>query len=292
MLQELEKVEKEKRKNNLTEVNMLKERYVLFAASLLCLPFLLLMTPIMLLARFGKPGRGVRIGLTVSDRWPALFQYVRIPYDLSILRAGGQVVTISPSQKENIPNLLESLDAVIVSGGEDVGDLGNELACEGSIGINRNRDELEREVISEARKRGMPMLCICRGMQLLALLNDGSVISHDNDPKKRAKHKSTLIALRNHKVILQKNSKLKIKIGKDSIRVNSIHHQHVADPGTLSVAAYADDEVIEALEDSSADFLIGVQWHPELMALFDWKEERLFKQLIAAAEVYGRKKIF
>ena len=268
---------------------MLKERYVLFATALLCLPFLILVAPIMLLARFGKPQRGVRIGLTVSDRWPALFQYVRIPYDLAILRAGGQVVTISPSQKKNISNILDNLDAVIVSGGEDVGELGNELACEGSINVNRKRDELEREVISEARKRGMPMLCICRGMQLLALLNDGSVISHDNDPQKRAKHKSTLRGLRNHKVILQGNSQLKAKIGKDSIRVNSIHHQHVDDPGKLSVAAYADDGVIEALEDSSTDFLIGVQWHPELMALFDWKEERLFKQLIAAAQVYSKK---
>lgn len=269
---------------------MLKERHLLFATAVFCLPFLLLMTPIMLLARFGIDKKKIRIGLTVSDRWPSLLQYVRIPYDLSILRAGGKVVTISPSQKENISTLLEKLDAVIVSGGEDVGDLGTGVASEGSTNINRKRDELEKEVICEARKKGMPMLCICRGMQLLALLNGGSVISHDNDPKITSKHKSTLTALRNHQVMIEKNSKLRMKIGKSSIRVNSIHHQHVSDPGTLAVSAYSDDGVIEAVEDPSAEFLIGVQWHPELMALFDWKEERLFKELIAAAKNSYKKK--
>ena len=265
----------------------ISERHLLLACALLCLPLMLLFLSAMILARFGRPKRGVTIVLSMSDRWPAYLQYMRLPYDLAILRAGGRVKGIYPGMEGKIPDILDSADAVVISGGEDIA-LPIENPKAQSPAHNLRRDAMELELLREAEKRNMPMLCVCRGMQLFALAHGGSIASLDNNTSLSQTHTSTLRNLRRHKIAIDESSMLKTVLGASRVNVNSIHHQHVSDPGSLKVSARAEDQIIEALEDTSANFAIGVQWHPELAALVEPRGERLFSALLDAAVTYKK----
>lgn len=253
---------------------------MLFCA-LLCLPLMVLLLPAMLIARFGRPKRGVKIALTVSNRWGTYLQYMRLPYDLAILRAGAKVVTIAPRNMDKINELLDKVDGVIISGGEDI--VAEDNANLNSPDTNIRRDKLERAVLKEAERRKMPLFCVCRGMQLLSLQHGGSIESHNDDQELSKTHRSTLRSLGGHPVEIEQNSKLEKILNREKITVNSFHHQHITDPGNLKVSGKSPDGLIEAVETNDNQFAVGVQWHPELLALFDSKEERLFKALVDAA---------
>ena len=266
-----------------------KEEQIVFICALLSLPLMLLMLPLMLVARFGRPRRGVRIALTVSNRWPAYLQFIRLPYDLAILRAGAKVVTIAPSNIKNINKLLDRVDAVIISGGEDIAPE-DRNDKQNAPNLNLNRDALERAVLKEADKREIPLLCICRGMQLLSLSHKGAIVCHDDDSELCKTHKTTLRTLGKHIVRIEQATRLSGIFNKDDIHVNSLHHQHVTDPGNLKISGRSPDGVIEAVEADGERFVLGVQWHPELQAIFEFKEERIFKTLVDHAVKWKNKK--
>lgn len=253
---------------------------MLFCA-LMCLPLLILLLPAMLIARFGRPKRGVKIALTVSNRWPAYLQYLRLPYDLAILRAGAKVVTIAPRNINKINELLDKVDGVIISGGEDI--VSEDQENLNSPNTNIDRDELEKQVLEEAERRNMPVFCICRGMQLLSLEHGGSIACHDHDEKLRQTHTSNLRSLGGHPITIDPDTRLNTILHREKITVNSFHHQHITDAGNLKVSAKSNDGLIEAVEAEGEHFAVGVQWHPELLALFDFKEEKLFNALVDAA---------
>ena len=127
------------------------------------------------------------------------------------------------------------------------------------------------------------MLCVCRGMHLLALAHGGSLACHDDAPELSATHKTTLRALGGHSVDIRRGSRLHSIFNAETIKVNSLHHQHVADPGGLEVTGRSPDGLVEALELPGERFVVGVQWHPELQAVWEPKEEKLFKALVEAA---------
>jgi putative glutamine amidotransferase len=258
-----------------------KEDHIILLCALLCLPLMVLLLPAMLIARFGRPKRGVRIALTVSNRWGTYLQYMRLPYDLAILRAGAKVVTIAPGNINKINNLLDKVDGVIISGGEDI--VSEDNTNVNSQKTNIVRDKLEREVLKEAERRKMPLLCVCRGMQLLSLHHGGSIAGHDDDAILSKTHKSTLRSLGGHPVEIDKSSRLNRILNRKKITVNSLHHQHITNPGNLTVSGKSPDGLIEAVEMDGEQFMLGVQWHPELLALFDYKEEKLFTALVDAA---------
>jgi putative glutamine amidotransferase len=121
-------------------------------------------------------------------------------------------------------------------------------------------------LIQAALERGIPFLGICWGMQLLAHALGGSLHHHlPLDLPSARPHKATSGDLE-HGVRLEPGTHLAGLLGPDADRVNSRHHQAVADPGpALRVSARADDGVIEALERPASPFCVGVQWHPERM---------------------------
>lgn len=262
---------------------MFSERNIIFLCALLGLPLLILLLPAMLLARFGRPRRGIRVALAVSDRWPAFLQYVRLPYDLAILRAGAKVVTVTPHDMARIDQLLDRVDAVIISGGEDISPFFSLKKHSGAHDINIKRDELEMIMIRKVEQRKLPLLCICRGMQLLTLVHGGQLACHDDNPQVSKQHKSSIFRLAMHPVLPKANSRLLEILHRGKITVNSIHHQHVKDPGDLVVAAQSDDGIIEAVEVKNRPFALGVQWHPELLAMFNYRNEKLFTALVNAA---------
>ncbi len=261
----------------------LNERHIMLFFAVLCLPLLILLLPAMLIARFGRPRRGIRVALSVSDRWPAYLQYVRLPYDMAILRAGAKVVTVSPADIERIDEIFDQVDAVIISGGEDVAPFVESHQNSAVSNINIRRDEMEIAMIRKAEQHNLPLLCICRGMQLLTMVHGGQLVCHDHDRMISRKHKSTIFHFAMHTVLPLAGTRLMNIFQREKISVNSIHHQHVSDAGDLKVTGMSDDNIIEAVEVKGHNFALGVQWHPELQAIFDYRSEKLFNALVNAA---------
>ena len=115
-----------------------------------------------------------------------------------------------------------------------------------------------------------PVLGICLGMQLMGVLFDGNMIDINN-------HKKTLNY--SHEVKIKRNSKLYNIFKTDIIKVNS-RHKSIIKNTKLNISGISQDGYIEAIEDTSKKFFIGVQWHPESMLKFDNKQNNLFKQFI------------
>jgi putative glutamine amidotransferase len=263
------------------------QTYVLFFLALLFLPLTLFFIPAMLIARYGRSRHGVRIGLAVSNRWPAFLQYCRFPYDIAIVRAGAKVVTIKPSDMARLDSLLEEIDGVILSGGEDIDPELYDGAGKSAYNVNTVRDELEIRLLKKAEKMQMPILCVCRGAQLLAVAHGGKLKSHDSDRKLLKTHSSTIFRFAGHYVNIASQTILHSIFKRDKIMVNSIHHQNIANPGSLVVSGRSSDDIVEAVEVPEADFVLGVQWHPELRALFDYRNEKIFKSMVDSAVKYS-----
>lgn len=128
----------------------------------------------------------------------------------------------------------------------------------------------------------MPLLGICRGMQVMAVAHGGSLIQDLPDAGFGLVHRERPGTFTEHLVTLAQGSRIAAIYGAEQIHTNSSHHQGVADPGTLSATGWTDDGLVEVLEAPEARFAVGVQWHPEHP---DRRiaEMPLFRALIAAA---------
>lgn len=210
-------------------------------------------------------------------------------YYKGIAEAGGVPVVIPPlADKDVIINTLDSLDGLMLTGGGDINPLwAGEEPSPRLHSINRERDEAELLAVRLAYNRQIPMLGICRGIQVLVTALDGEVeqdiaegmqagrltpgghalLKHSQDADRREP---------THTVIIEKDSALYGIYGTGTLAVNSFHHQSVRKCGArFKVTAVAPDGVIEAIESSEYKSIMGVQWHPEWLedsgpALFGW----------------------
>lgn len=213
-------------------------------------------------------------------------------YYQSVLEAGGSPMVIPPfTDEESLLAVVSKVDAIVLSGGGDLNPLlmGQE-PVPGLHAINAERDMAELSLIRMALDRQVPMLGICRGVQMLVAATGGSLyqdlpsqysdaplVKHDQD---LARHCAS------HSVSVEPGSILLSIFGKGRengpmrLYVNSFHHQAVQDPGPrLRVCARATDGVIEAVESCEYKSVLGVQWHPEsfimngdrcMMPIFEW----------------------
>ena len=217
-------------------------------------------------------------------------------YYQSILEAGGSPVVIPPYMDASaLSSLLEELDGIVLSGGADMNPL---LVGEEPIpqlhGINAERDVPELNLIRQAYAKQIPMLGICRGIQMLAAALGGNIYQDLGVQYKDApliKHSQDLIREQaSHTAFIDKDSTLG-NLFKNAglpdnakaewmLPVNSFHHQAVREPGArLRVSARSSDGVIEAVESNEHKSILGVQWHPECfilagdksqMPIFNW----------------------
>lgn len=213
-------------------------------------------------------------------------------YYQSVLEAGGSPMVIPPfTDEESLLAVVSKVDAIVLSGGGDLNPLlmGQE-PVPGLHAINAERDMAELSLIRMALDRQVPMLGICRGVQMLVAATGGSLyqdlpsqysdaplVKHDQD---LARHCAS------HSVSVEPGSILLSVFGKGRengpmrLYVNSFHHQAVQDPGPrLRVCARATDGVIEAVESCEYKSVLGVQWHPEsfimngdrcMMPIYEW----------------------
>ena len=217
-------------------------------------------------------------------------------YYISVVKAGGTPVVIPPHKdKESILALLDTLDGLVLSGGGDINPL---LLGEEPLpqlhSVCPERDETELFLAREAFHRQIPTLGICRGIQMMAAVLGGKVYQDIYVQGEGAKLKHSQDMPRytaSHTVNIKEGSTLQSIVGnKQTLAVNSFHHQAVSDPGQhLKVSAQSPDGIIEAVESNEDKALLGVQWHPEcfilnndqsMMSLFRWliNEARTFAQ--------------
>jgi putative glutamine amidotransferase len=201
-------------------------------------------------------------------------------YVESLERAGAAVVVLPPvADTGSVAAAVSRLDAVVIAGGADIDPAYySSTPHETTDKPRTDRDSTERAIYLAARERGLPVLGICRGMQMMAVVSGGSLIQDLPSAGYGTLHREHLGEFTEHKATFAPGSLAAQVLEGTSMVVNSSHHQAVADAGSLTVTGHAEDGTIEVVEDPSAPFVLGVQWHPEMT-----DDLRLFAALVAAA---------
>jgi putative glutamine amidotransferase len=202
------------------------------------------------------------------------------PYAEALREAGVEPVLISPSE----PRTLAGLQGLMLSGGQDLNPARYGESPEPSTeSPDDARDDLEIRLLAEALAEGLPVLAICRGMQLFNVAHGGTLIQ---DLENRAVHcvPGQDKAMPVHEILVEPGSRLAAILGEGAHAVNSRHHQAVGRVGAgLRVTARSTpDGVIEALERDHGGFALAVQWHPEDQARRDASQRKLFEAFAAA----------
>ena len=207
-------------------------------------------------------------------------------YVAAVRRAGGVPVILPPGE-QNLSAWLDILDGLIFSGGADIapayydGD-----AQHPKLGPpNMARDETEFALLALALERkSLPILLICRGLQLLNIAMAGDLHEHiaDVHPENIHQGKTSFWTLHNHDIL--KGTCLSDIVQEDHLIGQSGHHQGIKELGeNLSISAQAVDGIIEAVEHTDHPFCLGVQWHPEVTADSDPSQQKIFDALVKAS---------
>jgi len=225
-----------------------------------------------------SPIIGVTTSINLRDYETPEQAVVMLPanYPNAIRKAGGIPVLLT--EGDDVVTLLDRLDGIIIAGGRDIDPARyGEVLHEKTTNLRPEQDSWEASLITSAIERDLPMLCVCRGHQLLSIERGGRLHQHLPETPGHESHGATAGDWSNHPVQIEESSLLASVIGTETM-ANSGHHQGVADAGDLMVVARADDGLIEAVELPGASFLLSMQWHPEMI-----DQTKVFDALIEAA---------
>jgi putative glutamine amidotransferase len=196
--------------------------------------------------------------------WTLPAALVPLSYVRSVELAGGRPIVVPPAD-EGVDETLDALDGLILSGGADL-----------DPAAARDRGELA--LLTGALERDLPVLAICRGMQLLNVAQGGNLHQHLPDVVGHERHRETLGAFSEHAVRIAPGSRAAGILGEEA-RIKSTHHQAPDRIGDgLEPVGWAEDGTVEALERPGAAFAVGVLWHPEA-----GEDKRLFEALVEEA---------
>jgi putative glutamine amidotransferase len=204
--------------------------------------------------------------------WDEPAALIPLDYVQAVERAGGRALLVPPSL-DGIEETLDALDGLVLSGGPDLDPVlyGAEAHVE-TTNVRPERDRAELALLEAALVRDMPVLAVCRGSQILNVARGGDLVQHLPEVVGDEKHKHTPGVFADHDVEVKAGTRLGDLLGEQA-PVKSHHHQGFGRVGEgLTVSAEAEDGTIEALEDPTRRFAVGVLWHPEAgedAALFD-----------------------
>ncbi len=215
---------------------------------------------------------------------------VTLSYSDSVIGAGGVPVVLPILSPEAVPHVMDRLDGLVLTGGGDVApDLYGGAGHPAVYGVHEGRDQSELAVARYAAEKKMPVLAICRGIQVLNVALGGDLIADiPSQIDGGFEHFVTGngAATQAHQSIeLADGCGLAQLFGTTSLKVNSLHHQAVATPAPgLRPVAWSEDGVIEAMEPEDASWpLLAVQWHPENLVGTEPAARSLFGELVSAA---------
>lgn len=236
--------------------------------------------PIIGITTYGRAEKAV-----LSDDYDS---YYVMPTDFTdaVRRAGGVPVLLPPGEA-HIERWLDIVDGVIVTGGTDIDPArySDEFANSNVLPANAERDESEITLVQRLiNRRDIPVLLVCRGIQILNVALGGTLIQHiaDLHPENIHQGKGTIWTIQEQSAL--PNSLLAFATGRDRFAAMSGHHQGVDQIGQgLIATSYAPDGIVEALEHVDHPFCLGVQWHPELTAATDQTQQAIFDALVSAA---------
>ena len=227
-----------------------------------------------------RPLIGITIGYSAQNR--ELFT-LRDDYVRAVEKAGGLPVVLAPGQPEDAADFLSRVDGLLLTGGADLDPgLYGEEPHETVTRVIPERDAFEIALCREILRKDGPLLAICRGHQVLNVATGGTLIqdipsqlsgAKDHDPDKERWETA-------HTVRILPQTRLREILGRETIDVNSFHHQAVRDlgQGLVVSASSTGDGVIEGIELPGRRLAVGVQWHPEAF----WDRPRDFQRLFEA----------
>jgi gamma-glutamyl-gamma-aminobutyrate hydrolase PuuD len=215
---------------------------------------------------------------TLRDANPRKLQ----PYVDALAMAGLDAVCLTPDR----PGEIDGFRGLVLTGGADINPSRYGHAMNGSEGVDDDRDQLEFDLLRAALDRDLPVLAICRGVQLLNVFHGGALIQDlpGKDHNKRSTEWPPGRHPAAHNVNVDPESRLAAIIGPGEHEVNSRHHQAATQVGSGLVVSVrsSHDGVIEGLEHPEHSFVVGVQWHPEDRVLVSDADRKLFAAFAAA----------
>lgn len=207
-------------------------------------------------------------------------------YVAHLERAGAIAVVLPPrldADDELVSEVLSRLDGVVIAGGADVEASRYAALPHPSVQAARpDRDAFEIAVARVTARTGMPLLGICRGMQVMAVAAGGTLEQHVPDRVGHTSHSPSPGVYASHHVSVVPGSRLASILGTDVLDVPTYHHQAVATHPGLLPSAWHEDGTLEAVEDPDQPFRLGVQWHPE-----EGEDGRLFDAFVEACTDFG-----
>lgn len=209
-----------------------------------------------------------------------------------VSREGGIPVVIHPGKRDP----LRGVSGLLLTGGEDVAPWRygqKDRLCEE---VNPERDRFEFRVLNAALREGLPVLAVCRGVQVLGVARGGALHQDLSDRKTPPVKRTAGVSHRGRKqtdgmhfVKIFGKTELKKCVRAGTLRVNSNHHQAISRvPKSVRVAARAADGTVEAIEIPGRNFVLGIQWHPER-----WKSaasRAIMKRFLSACHKRAKRK--
>jgi putative glutamine amidotransferase len=246
------------------------------------------------------PADAPRIAFSLDNTLLGRIGITDVTYQRVMTAAGGRLITLRPDaagdpivDPEAVKVLLqeEKIDGVLLAGGGDVdpklyGGDPNLTRL-----VHRLRDDFEIALIHAARERGLPILGICRGCQIINIALGGTVRNLRKDQDVKRRH----LGLRGHEVDLDPDSKLAETLGVSHLaKVISLHGNSVDEPAPgVRIAATGPGGVVEAIEADSAGqtgWIVGIQWHPEL-TFDDQVQHKVYKELVNRARKVRKRRL-
>jgi gamma-glutamyl-gamma-aminobutyrate hydrolase PuuD len=238
-----------------------------------------------------EPGRRPVIGLSTYSEtarmlvWEREFAMLHASYIRAVHRAGG-IAVLMPPQENGADEALSRVDGLVLAGGADVDPVRyGQAPRERTSPPRALRDEWETALAQAALRRDLPLLAVCRGLQVLNVALGGSLHQHLPDLTGHERHQPGPGTFGVVEVRTEPGTRTAALLG-PRVRALCYHHQALADlaPG-IQVTGHAEDGTVEAAEVLGQTFAVGVQWHPEENS----EDPRLFAELVAEAQRYSER---
>lgn len=204
-------------------------------------------------------------------------------YTDMVFKNGGlpQIIPLLPV--EEIPSMLHLYDGILLSGGGGLLPHIEKMdVLPGLREQNPDRYDFETAIIKYALKTGIPLLGICRGYQMINEMQGGSLENLSG----KAHLQEETGAKPAHKIVVEPDTILSQAVKSEEVEVNSFHSQSIDQVGEgLKVSSYSDDQVIESIEGTDSQFILGLQFHPEFMVESE-KMRNIYSRFIRAAEEF------